>query len=410
VVTVAVRRRPRRHPRVSAYAAGGVGDALGSAAKDGSLSVLVVGGSGRVGGSTARWLQRLAAEEGLPELRVAVAGRSSASHDDFVARWRERRDCVGPIPDFVPLDLADSASIRSALGRGWDLVVHTAGPFQGVKRPAVLEEAIKASVPYVDVCDDTDLCRTAKDFAPAARAAGIPAVVSAGIWPGVSALMVSEAVERLGGDVQDVDLSFFTAGTGGAGPTIVSATFLLLAEPPLVFEAGDAQRAEPWGARRLVDFGPGVGERNVHLLDEPEVYTCHRALGVPNMRSSFGTAPDIWNLLFGVVKQLPESVLRNRGLMQGVAIFSMPIISAVDTLVGATNAMRVDATAADGRTVTLRVTHKDLEDCVGLATAAFGLEVLQSRVPEGVWFPVEMAANRAAILERVKRDTILWEL
>jgi len=118
----------------------------------------------------------------------------------------------------------------------------------------------------------------------------------------------------------------------------------------------------------------------------------------------------VWNLLFGVVKELPRGVLRNRELMQTVAVFSMPVISAVDRLVGAANAVRVDAVAADGRKVTLRITHRDLEDCVGLATAAFGLELLCGRVPAGVWFPVEMAANRAAILERVKRDTILWEL
>ena len=42
-------------------------------------------------------------------------------------------------------------------------------------------------------------------------------------------------------------------------------------------------------------------------------------------------------------------------------MFSMPIITAVDRLVGATNAMRIDATNAAGTTVTLRMTHRDLE-------------------------------------------------
>lgn len=65
-------------------------------------------------------------------------------------------------------------------------------------------------------------------------------------------------------------MSFYTAGTGGAGPTIVSATFLLLAEPPLNYREGQEVRAEPWGQRHLVDFGPPVGQQPVHLLDEPE--------------------------------------------------------------------------------------------------------------------------------------------
>ena len=43
------------------------------------------------------------------------------------------------------------------------------------------------------------------------------------------------------------------------------------------------------------------------------------------------------------MKLLPRSLLMDKGKMQGLAIFSMPIIRAVDALVGGTNAMRVDA-------------------------------------------------------------------
>ena len=37
-----------------------------------------------------------------------------------------------------------------------DLVVHCAGPFQGKDTCAVLEAAIAAGTPYVDVCDDAE--------------------------------------------------------------------------------------------------------------------------------------------------------------------------------------------------------------------------------------------------------------
>ncbi|CAE7801719.1 unnamed protein product [Symbiodinium sp. CCMP2592] len=373
------------------------------------LRMSAVGGTGRVGGSTARWLRKLAEEEKLEDFELAVAGRSRENYAQFAQRW-PGEEC-GAAPQFVEIDHTNRDSIREVLNaRDWDLLVHTAGPFQGIQRPLLLEEALKSGTPYVDVCDDTELCKTAKELCPELEEAKVPAVVSAGIWPGVSALMVCEAVERLGGSAEDVEMCFYTAGTGGAGPTIVSATFLLLAEPPLNFKDGREVRAEPWGNRRLVDFGRNVGRQHVHLLDEPEVYTCHRCLGIPNITSSFGTAPDVWNLMFGAVRILPKSVLGNRGLMQGVANFSMPIISAVDRLVGATNAMRVDARSETGEAVTLRITHSDLEDCVGLATAAFGLEVLQGQVPPGAWFPAEMAANRARIFQRVRHGSINWEM
>lgn len=39
---------------------------------------------------------------------------------------------------------------------GADLVIHTAGPFQRCRHHNVLEAAIAAKVPYIDVCDDTE--------------------------------------------------------------------------------------------------------------------------------------------------------------------------------------------------------------------------------------------------------------
>jgi hypothetical protein len=89
--------------------------------------------------------------------------------------------------------------------------------------------------------------------------------------------------------------------------------------------------------------------------------------------------------------------------------------------------MRVDAYAADGRKVTLRVAHSDLEDCVGQATAAFGLECMQkaalsadgsadgdgcsSSIAPGVWFPAELGADARANILRVARErAIVWDM
>uniref|UniRef100_A0A7S4BYK7 Uncharacterized protein n=1 Tax=Chrysotila carterae TaxID=13221 RepID=A0A7S4BYK7_CHRCT len=121
------------------------------------------------------------------------------------------------------------------------------------------------------------------------------------------------------------------------------------------------------------------------------------------------------NYLFGGMKALPASLLSNRAAMQNFALFSEPIIRLVDKLVGATNAMRVDATRTDEtgkkRTVTLRVAHDDLEQCVGLATAAFALELFRKTVPAGVWYPAELQSKaRSSILDRVKEGAFVWEM
>ncbi len=388
-----------------------------------ACDVLVVGGSGRVGASTLRWLDRLFRRvgKGTPLPRFAVGGRD-------VEKFHLTKNRLGlPQLSFVPVDLdAGSQALIKAV-HGAKLVVHTAGPFQGRSAPDLLRACISAGVPYCDVCDEYALSRNGKALSAEASSAGVPAVVSCGIWPGVSALMAASAVEKLGGaeHCDRVELSFHTAGSGGAGPTIVSATFLLLAGQALTV-ADDALLAmEPWTDRRLVDFGAGLGRRACFLLDNPDVPTTAEALGIANCCSRFGTAPDLWNGLFGVMKVLPHSWLNNRPAMQKLASMSMPVIRMVDAMVGATNAMRVDAYKKGGRvgadpSVTLRCIHSKLEDCVGQATAAFAMELLrggdllargEGSIAAGVWYPVELdGATQRRILSVVQETAKLWEM
>ncbi|KAG8462163.1 hypothetical protein KFE25_011613 [Diacronema lutheri] len=367
---------------------------------------VVVGGNGRVGGSTVRWLLRLAAEHGRP-LHVAVGGRSAARFD-ALRRALGAAGADGRI-SFAPCDLDDAPSLDAALA-GVDVCVHTAGPFQSVERAHCLAAAVRNGVAYCDVCDNGALARAARDELDApARAAGVPAVLACGIWPGVSALMLAAAVARLPADAPiDAELSFFTAGTGNAGPAIVAATFHLLAEPALCVRDGVLVGLRPWSERREVPFGARVGTRSICLLDNPDVLTAATAAPfarrLRTLSSRFGTAPQVWNELFGVVALAPARVLLDRRAMAVVARASEPVIRAVDRLVGATNAMRVDA-AAGGRAVTLELVHPDLEDCVGLATAAFAWELLCGTVPPGVRYACELAGTGAgdAILTRARR-------
>lgn len=104
-----------------------------------------------------------------------------------------------------------------------DLVVHAAGPFQQAEKCTVLEAAIETKVrkgnpfcclslwfslmesvwkyeaydtndgvslslqtSYIDVCDDMKYSRRAKSLKDKALAANIPAITTAGIYPGVS--------------------------------------------------------------------------------------------------------------------------------------------------------------------------------------------------------------------------------
>jgi len=228
-------------PRAAA-AAGGLDPAV--------QRVVIVGGTGRVGLSTALAL----ASCGAP-LSLTLAGRDAARFQAVTASEPTLRDA-----SFVACDVEDAASLAAAL-RGAALVVHAAGPFQRQPRCAVLEAAIAARVPYLDVCDDTAYAQRAKGMHGAAAAAGIRAVTCGGMFPGVSNVMAAQLV-RLNTDAGEapeppkrVLYSYFTAGSGGAGTTILATSFLLCGEEVTAYKDGAPVRVPPVTGRRVVDFG-----------------------------------------------------------------------------------------------------------------------------------------------------------
>lgn len=376
----------------------------------------MVGGTGRVGGSTARFILEFGDEEGI-KTDVVLAGRSAEKYSRSRNRILSRQGSGGEGEDwtdrimFAEVNYEDEVQLKQAVAES-DLVIHTAGPFQQKENPLVLDAAIAAGVPYVDVCDEKKLCEAAKFRNGLATARNVPAIVSAGIWPGSSALFASACVDRLreeeGVEAEEVEMSFFTAGTGNAGATIVAATFLLLVEPAMVYLARQATEQTPWSSPRVVDFGKDVGARRVRLLDNPDVFTLAQATNVPNISSRFATAPDIWNWLFVALTWLPPRLLGDATFARLLSEFSDPVIRVADMLVGAVNSMRFDVRGG-GKEVTCVISHRDLEECVGVATASFALELLLGNVEAGVQFPPELRAQRAAILERVRRGAFVWE-
>ena len=68
-----------------------------------------------------------------------------------------------------------------------------------------------------------------------------------------------------------------------------------------------------------IDFGPGIGKREVARLNLIECESCH-VTGVQTVQTFFGTAPPFWNTLFVLMaKLIPQRVLQNRNAMDALA-------------------------------------------------------------------------------------------
>ncbi|XP_021899245.1 uncharacterized protein LOC110815653 isoform X2 [Carica papaya] len=362
--------------------------------------VLILGGTGRVGGSTAIALSNL-----CPELRVIIGGRNREKGDAMAAK-------LGKNSEFAEVNIDEVESLKTALS---DLVVHTAGPFQQAEKCTVLEAAIETKTAYIDVCDDTSYAFRAKSFKDRAIAANIPAITTGGIYPGVSNVMAAELVRvarsESKGEPERLRFHYYTAGTGGAGPTILVTSFLLLGEEVVAYNKGEEIKLKPYSGMLNIDFGKGIGKRDVYLLNLPEVRSAYKVLGVPTVSARFGTAPFFWNWgMTAMTNFLPMEFLRDRDKVQRLVQLFDPLVRAVDGIAGERVSMRVDLECTDGRRTVGIFSHRRLSVSVGTATAAFALAILEGSTQPGVWFPEEpegiAVEARQTLLERAAQGTI----
>ncbi|RYR22380.1 hypothetical protein Ahy_B03g067664 isoform B [Arachis hypogaea] len=347
--------------------------------------VLVLGGTGRVGGSTAIALSNL-----CPDLRILVAGRNREKGEALVAK-------LGGNSGFSQVDLNDQDSLQTAL-QDVDLVVHTAGPFQQAEKCSVLEAAINTKTAYVDVCDDTSYAVRAKSFMSRALAANVPAITTGGIYPGVSNVMAAELVRAAETETEEdkperLRFSYYTAGTGGAGPTILATSFLLLGEEVIAYSKEIRIPLQYMVFRNL-----------------PEVRSAFEILGVPTVSARFGTAPFFWNWgMEAMTNLLPPEFLRDRSKVQMLVELFDPVVRAVDGIAGERVSMRVDLELSSGRSKVGLFSHSKLSISVGIATAAFALAILEGSTQPGVWFPEEAQGlaieAREVLLQRASQGT-----
>ncbi|XP_072967050.1 uncharacterized protein [Typha angustifolia] len=363
--------------------------------------VLVLGGTGRVGGSTATALSELS-----PDLQIVVAGRNRERGAALVSK-------LGENSEFIEVNIDNPSMLEAAL-KDVDLVVHAAGPFQRKEECTVLEAALSTKTAYVDVCDDTDYSLRAKNYHEEAVAAGIPAITTAGIYPGVSNIMAAELVRYVkseNGEPERLRFFYYTAGSGGAGPTILATSLLLLGEDVIAYNKGEKIKLKPYSGALNIDFGKGVRKRDVYLLNLPEVRSTHEILGVPTVSARFGTAPFFWNWgMKAFADFLPADILRDKGKVQQLVQLIDPLVRAVDGIAGERISIRVDLECSNGRNTVGLFTHKSLSVSVGYSTAAFALALLEGSTQHGVWFPEEPQGiaieARKVLLERAAKGTI----
>ncbi|KAK1278412.1 hypothetical protein QJS04_geneDACA003654 [Acorus gramineus] len=227
----------------------------------------------------------------------------------------------------------------------------------------------------------------------------------------MAAELVRAALAENKGEIERLRFFYYTAGSGGAGPTILATSFLLLGEDVVAYNKGEKIKLKPYSGMLNIDFGKGIGKRDVYLLNLPEVRSAHEILGVPTVSARFGTAPFFWNWgMVAIANLFPVEFLRDRSKVQELVELLDPIVRAFDGIAGERVSMRVDLECSNGRNTVGIFSHKRLSVSVGTATTAFALAVLEGSTQPGVWFPEEPEGvaieARKVLLERASEGTI----
>ncbi len=141
--------------------------------------VLVVGGSGRVGGSALRSLLQRSKKDESVNIQLTAAGRSVDKWNAYVKSYN-----IPTNVDFVAVDISRQSEQLDKVVDDYDLIIHTAGPFQQLRENVLLKTVARLGKKYIDVLDDVELSRICRgeEYQSMCKRSGASAVISTGIW------------------------------------------------------------------------------------------------------------------------------------------------------------------------------------------------------------------------------------
>jgi saccharopine dehydrogenase-like NADP-dependent oxidoreductase len=376
--------------------------------------IVIIGGTGRIGSSVASFLLHFI-ESNLTDLnkkiRVVIAGRNKI-------RGNEICEHLGKKTEFQAVDLNHYHTITELI-EDTNLVIHTAGPFVGYA-PVVLQACIEKKVPYIDICDDIGYAHRAKKYHPNAVQIGIPAITTAGIFPGIDNIIAAELIESgrsykkmAPTPIESVEFNTYVAGSGGAGPAVLASTFKIAGKPVRIYKNNILKLRTAFTRRKRFIFPKPIGKKNLYYFDLPEVISIHEVYGVHNIISRFGTAPQIWNKMsYFSGKLMKLKQFREGDYLDKYIEKAMPFVRKLDQKVGRAVAVSVTVIGADNIKREGIYIHSDTVKATGIGVSLLALEILEGHVNPGVFYPEEaiLPQFRKELLKRISLTSTFFSI
>ncbi len=229
-----------------------------------TFTVLVIGGTGTFGSRVCRLLT---AEPGF---RVVVASRSLAKATAQVQALQSAHPAAELAAQRLDIEAGLDQGLQSS---GADLVIHTAGPFQG-QDYRVARACIERGMHYVDLADGRRFVSGIGSLDGPARAANVLLAAGASTVPALSAAVVDHLACGLVA-LESIDTGVTPGNRVERGASLINAILGYVGRPMPWRRDGRWTTAYGWqGLRRRILQVPGVaplGPRWFAACDVPDL-------------------------------------------------------------------------------------------------------------------------------------------
>lgn len=222
--------------------------------------ILILGGYGQFGG---RITTTLAHDR---DLHLLVAGRHLDAAERMVAGLRGDGASAALSAIALDVEATDLAARIAALQP--QLVIHTAGPFQG-RDYRVAEAALSIGAHYIDLADARDFVAGIGALEQAAHTAGRWVIAGASSVPGLSAAVI-EAHHRRFSPLTCVEAAISPGNRSDRGLATTRAILGYVGQPYSILHGGRWRRVHGWQSLRRL-HSPGAGTRWLARCEVPDL-------------------------------------------------------------------------------------------------------------------------------------------
>jgi saccharopine dehydrogenase-like NADP-dependent oxidoreductase len=269
-------------------------------------TVLVLGGYGFFG-------QRIsAALASTPSMRVLVGGRD-------LERARAASLAMGlPAKNGVALDAHDHSFSNFLRGLHVDVLIHTAGPFQG-QDYSVARAAIEAGCHYIDLADGRQFVAGIGALNARASAAGVSVISGASSVPALSSAVIDRYLPKFR-QLGAIRIGI-SSGARAPGLATVRGVFSYGGKPIRSWQDGAWADTHGWLNLSRHSFPPPLGKRWLGSCDVPDLELFPKRY--PTVRTvSFqaGFASDLGHLAVWSLASLVKG-----GILTNMTSFASPL-------------------------------------------------------------------------------------